>query len=149
MIEGEKESKGFENLEAWKVGRELTNQVYNITKEGVIGRDYGFVDQIRRAALSVMNNVAEGYERGSSKDFTKFLFIARGSAGEVRSMLYVALDQEYVSRENFEHIRDLSVRCSQLCWGLIKYNLKKGDWKTRIITLALIFMSAFHVLRDT
>lgn len=107
------EVKGFENLEAWKVARELTNRIYELTKEGLISRDYGFVDQIRRASISVMNNLAEGHERGSSKDFVKFLFIARGSAGEVRSMLY----------------RDTAIRCSQLCWGLIKYNLKNGDWK--------------------
>lgn len=126
MTEG---AKSFENLEAWKVARELTNRIYNLTKEGQISRDHGFVDQIRRAAISVMNNVAEGHERGSSKDFVKFLFIARASAGEVRSMIYIALDQGYIPNNDFMEIRDASIRCSQLCWGLIKYNLKKGDWK--------------------
>ncbi|PKN64988.1 MAG: four helix bundle protein [Deltaproteobacteria bacterium HGW-Deltaproteobacteria-15] len=135
------ETKCFENLEAWKIARELTNRIYGLTREEPMARDFGFIDQIRRASVSVMNNLAEGHERGSSKEFVKFLFIARGSAGEVRSMLYVALDQGYMLRENFEDIRDLAIRCSQLCWGLIKYHLKNADWKTRIVTLALIFSS--------
>lgn len=123
------EVKGFENLEAWKVARELANRIYAITKEGTVTRDYGFIDQIRRASISILNNLAEGYERGSSKDFVKFLFIARGSAGEVRSMLYIAFDQSYITNKSFEELKELAIRCSQLCWGLIRYNLKKGDWK--------------------
>ena len=118
------EPKGFENLEAWKLARELTNSIYAMTAQGGSVRNYGFVDQIRRAAVSVMNNIAEGYERGSARDFVKFLYIARGSAGEVRSMLYIALDQNYITKEVFIDLRDLAVRCSQLCWGLIKYKMK-------------------------
>ena len=87
----------FEDLEAWQISRELTNQIYTITRKESIRRDYSFVDQIRRATISIMNNIAEGFERGSNKDFAKFLFIARGSAGEVRSMLYVGLDQGYLT----------------------------------------------------
>ena len=79
--------KRFEDLEAWQLSRELTNQIYTITKRESICRDFSFVDQIRKAAISIMNNIAEGFERGSNKDFVKFLFIARGSAGEVRSLL--------------------------------------------------------------
>ena len=139
------ETKSFENLEAWKVSRELTNRIYAVTKEGKIVRDYGFIDQIRRAALSIMNNLAEGHERGSPRDFTKFLFIARGSAGEVRSMLYIALDQSYISQEDFDELKELAIRCSQLCWGLIRYNLKRGDWKSKISILCLIVLSAFYL----
>ena len=109
--------KRFEDLEAWQIARELTNQIYAITKKEFIARDFGFVDQIRKAAISTMNNVSEGFERGSNKDFAKFLFIARGSAGEVRSMLYIALDQQYVATETFNHCYDICVRCSQLCWA--------------------------------
>ena len=137
------EIKSFENLEAWKISRELTNRIYAITKEGRIVNDYGFIDQIRRASVSIMNNLAEGHERGSPKDFSKFLFIARGSAGEVRSMLYIALDQSYISHQIFEEVKNLAIRCSQLCWGLIKYNLKKSDWKTKFKTLILIALNAF------
>lgn len=87
----------FEDLDAWKVGRELANQIYTFGRESGFSKDYGFKDQIQRAAVSVMNNIAEGFERGSNKDFAKFLFIARGSVGEVRSMLYLALDQKYIA----------------------------------------------------
>ena len=108
----------FEDLEAWQIARELTNKIYSISRKESIRRDYGFVDQIRRAAISIMNNIAEGFERGSNKDFVRFLFIARGSAGEVRSMLYVGLDQGYLADDTFTRCHDLCVRCSQLCLGL-------------------------------
>ena len=135
--------KRFEDLEAWQIARELTNQIYAITRKEFIARDFGFVDQIRKAAISTMNNVSEGFERGSNKDFAKFLFIARGSAGEVRSMLYIALDQQYVATETFNHCYDICVRCSQLCWGLIKHLHKHSDWKTRVSISIIIFLSTF------
>ena len=102
----------FEDLTAWQIARELTNQIYSVTKEESLSRDFVFIDQIRKAALSVMNNISEGFERGSNKDFAKFLFIARGSAGEVRSMLYIALDQNYINVETFDRCLEVSVRCS-------------------------------------
>jgi len=77
-----------------------------------------------------MNNIAEGYERGSNKDFIKFLFIARGSAGEVRSMLYIALDQECINKKQFDDAYNLCVSSSRLCWSLIKYLKTHNDWKT-------------------
>ena len=132
----------FEDLEAWQIARELTNQIYTITKKECVRRDYGFVDQIRRAAISIMNNIAEGFERGSNKDFVKFLFIARGSAGEVRSMLYIGLDQNYLTDETFKMCHDICVRCSQLCWGLIKHLKKHSNWKTKVlITVMMLFGS--------
>jgi four helix bundle protein len=76
--------------------------------------------------------IAEGFDRGTNKDFVKFLFIARGSAAEVRSMLYVALDQGYLSEEEFEECRNLCIRCSQIIWGLIKSVRRKSDWVTGI-----------------
>ena len=130
----------FEDLEAWQIARELTNQIYTITQKESICRDFGFGDQIRRAAISIMNNIAEGFERGTNKDFAKYIFIARGSAGEVRSMLYVALDQEYLTRETFKQCHELSIRCSQLCWGLIKHLKKHGNWKAKVcITIITLF----------
>jgi four helix bundle protein len=122
----------FEDLEAWKLGRELARKSYRLTKTGLFAKDYGFADQIRRAAISVMNNIAEGFDRGTNKDFVKFLFIARGSAAEVRSMLYVALDQGYLSEEELEECRNLCIRCSQIIWGLIKSVRRKSDWVTGI-----------------
>ncbi len=133
----------FEDLEAWMLARELTNRIYGISKEGPITRDYGYIDQIRRASLSVMSNIAEGFERGSNKDFAKFIFIARGSAGEVRSMLYIALDQKYIDKKTFNEIHDLCIRSSQICWGLIKHLQKKSDWKTGLLIFAMLMASLF------
>ena len=110
----------FEELDCWQVARELTREVYALTAIDACRRDFGFVDQIRRASVSVMNNVAEGHERGTDKDFVKFLYIARASAGEVRSMTYVGMDQGYLSDTDFQKLQDLCRRSSALCWGLIK-----------------------------
>jgi four helix bundle protein len=120
----------FEELESWQVARTLANMVYAVTKQEAFRKDFGMVDQLRRAAVSIMNNMAEGYERGSNKDFAKFLFIARGSAGEVRSMLYLAKDQNYITEEQFSDALALVVRVAQLCWGMIKHLQKHSDWKT-------------------
>lgn len=129
----------FEDLDAWKVARELANRVYAMGRESGMSKDYGFKDQLQRAAVSVMNNVAEGYERGSNKDFAKFLFIARASAGEVRSMLYLALGQKYISNEQFNEGYELCVREAQLCWGIIKHLQKSSGWKTGVqISLMLL-----------
>ena len=138
----------FEDLEAWQIARELTNKIYSISRKESIRRDYGFVDQIRRAAISIMNYIAEGFERGSNKDFVRFLFIARGSAGEVRSMLYVGLDQGYLADDTFTRCHDLCVRCSQLCWGLIKHLNKHSNWKTKaLITIMMLFGPILTLLR--
>ncbi len=122
----------FEELDCWKVARRLTNESYAVTRNEPCCRDYGFIDQMRRAALSVMNNIAEGFERGSNKDFVRFLFIARASAGEVRSMTYIGLDQGYFDKQKFDELQELTRRCGQLCWGMIKHLRKHLDWKSRI-----------------
>jgi four helix bundle protein len=114
-----KKVEKFEDLVVWQMGREIARDIYSLTT-AVGQRDFGFCDQIRRAAVSIMNNVAEGYERGSNKDFAKFLFIARGSCGEVRSMLYVAMDQHYIAEDEFERISAQCRQCSAATWGLIK-----------------------------
>jgi len=130
----------FEELDCWTVARELVNAVYATTADKACGRDYAFVDQMRRAALSVMNNIAEGFEQDTNKDFVKFLFIARASAGEVRSMTYVGLDQKYFDREAFDELQTLSRRCSQLCWGMIKHLRKHLDWKSKVSLLVFLFI---------
>ena len=122
----------FEDLDAWKVARELSNLIYAFGRETGFAKDYGFKDQVQRAAVSVMNNIAEGFERGSNKDFAKFLFIARASTGEVRSMLNLALDQKYITDEQFNEAYNLCVRESQLCWGLIRHLQNNSDWKTGV-----------------
>ncbi len=118
----------FEDLIAWQRSRELANRVCSLSKNEPFKKDYSLVDQIRRAAVSVMNNIAEGFERGSNKDFVKFLFISKGSAGEVRNILYLALDQNYISKEEFQNTYDISVEVSRIIWGLIKNLRDKEEW---------------------
>lgn len=120
----------FEELESWQVARTPANMIYERTKQDAFRKDFWMVDQMRRAAVSIMNNIAEGYERGSNKDFAKFMFIARGSAGEVRSMLYLAKDRKYLSEDPFNAALDLVIRSAQLCWGMIKHLQENSDWKT-------------------
>ncbi len=126
------EIRTFEDLEAWKTGRELTKTIYTLTQRNLFSRDFGLTDQIRRAAVSVMTNVAEGFERGSNKDFVRFLFIARGSSGEVRSLLYVALDQDYITEKDFNATHKLCIQSSKIIWGLIKNLRSKSGWITGI-----------------
>jgi four helix bundle protein len=126
------QSQSFEELECWRLARELANCVYELTRCGSVNKDYGYVDQIRRASISVMNNIAEGHEKGSNKDFVKFLYIARGSAGEVRSMLYIGHDQSYINDENYQHAKKLAVDVSKTCYGLIRYLSRNLDWKSNL-----------------
>lgn len=95
----------FEDILAWKHARALAKLVYAACLEPRISRDFGFVDQIRRASVSVMNNIAEGYERDTNAEFLRFLSIAKGSAGEVRSMLYLGLDAGYLGGDSFSAIK--------------------------------------------
>ena len=110
--------KYFEDLEIWQLARNLTNEIYKATGNSRFAKDYGLVDQIRRASVSIMSNIAEGFERGGNQEFSQFLYIAKGSCGEVRAQLYVALDQEYIDREKFNELfrsfKKLSVMISNL-----------------------------------
>src|SRR5437870_6461434 len=83
--------KHFEDLEVWKEARRLTRQVYRLTKDSRFSKDFGLSNQMQRAAVSIMSNIAEGFERGGNQEFIQFLYVAKGSCGEVRSQLYVAL----------------------------------------------------------
>ena len=120
--------KYFEDLEVWKEARHLNRQVYQITQDTVFSRDFGLRDQIRRAAVSVMSNIAEGFERGGNKEFIQFLYIARGSCGEVRSQLYVAFDQGYIGQGVFDGILNSSRRLSVMMRNLVGY-LENGAMK--------------------
>jgi four helix bundle protein len=93
--------KKFEELRIWQESRELTKFVYKLTSKSIFKSDYGLKDQIQRAAVSVMTNIAEGFERDSNKEFIKFLKYSKGSCGEVRSLLYVALDLDYIGEKEF------------------------------------------------
>lgn len=107
----------FEDIQSWKKAQDLTGQVYAVFKNN---KDYGFRDQIQRAAISISNNVAEGYERRSNSEFKQFLFIAKGSCGEVRSMLYAARTLQYLDKKEHETLLASCLETSKLLSGLIK-----------------------------
>jgi four helix bundle protein len=94
--------KRFEDIDAWKGARQLTSMIYDVSASGSFTRDRGLQDQIRRAAVSIMANIAEGFERGGRKEFIQFLSIAKSSLGEVKSHLYVALDSKYIDQAQFD-----------------------------------------------
>ena len=111
----------FEDIEAWKRARELVRGIYQLTSEGNFARDYSLKDQIRRASVSVMSNIAEGFSRKSNKEFIQFLHVAKGSASEVQSQLYIALDLKYMSEATFKELYELSDEIIRLVSGFIKY----------------------------
>lgn len=111
---------GFEELVAWQKARELTRAIYQVTASGEFARDYGLRDQIRRAAVSVMSNIAEGYERGGRSEFHQFLVIAKASCAEVRSQLYIAHDVGYLDSKAFEELKADTEELSCILAGLRK-----------------------------
>ncbi len=107
-------ARKFEDLIFWQKARELTRIVYSISKNGMFQKDFELKDQIRRAAVSVMSNIAEGFGRGGNKEFIQFLFVAKGSAAEAQSHLHVALDQEYIDAGKFETAYDKAEEITRL-----------------------------------
>ncbi|MHB1351379.1 MAG: four helix bundle protein [Desulfobulbaceae bacterium] len=107
----------FEDVIAWQKARKLTSSVYKQFKEC---KDYGFRDQICRAAVSIMNNIAEGSERQTKKELKQFLYIAKGSCAEVRSMLHLANDLMYISPNQYKQLQDGSIEIAKILSGLIK-----------------------------
>ena len=112
---------GFEDLKVWQLARELVLAAYQLTSSQVFGRDHALRDQIRRAAVSSMANIAEGFERGSNRDFVRFLYMARGSAGEVRSHLYVARDLDYITGMEFERMASRVIGLSKGVFRFIEH----------------------------
>ena len=111
--------KRFEEIVAWQEARKLAKMVYAVTREGAFAKDYGLRDQIQRAAVSVGSNIAEGFERSGNKEFAKFLWIAKGSSGEVISQLYTALDIGYISDAQLEELATQARHCSYLIYKLV------------------------------
>ena len=108
----------FQDLIAWQKARTLTARIYRITAEGSFARDFGLKDQIRRAAVSVMSNIAEGFERGRPSEFHQFLSIAKGSCAELRSQLFVAFDAGYLKQIDFEDLLEAAVEVGRIVGGL-------------------------------
>ncbi|HLZ12614.1 MAG TPA: four helix bundle protein [Candidatus Acidoferrum sp.] len=118
----------FEDIEAWQTARELTRGIYTLTSQGAFSRDFGLRDQMRRAAVSVMSNIAEGFESRTEILFLEFLGRAKGSAGELRAQFYVAYDAGYVSPEEAETLRNACAKCSSQISRLMEY-LKQSNAK--------------------
>ena len=113
--------KQFEEIHAWQTAREITREVYKLSEQGRFGRDFGFRDQIRRAAVSTMSNIAEGFESNTQALFINYLGHAKASAGEVRSQLYIAYDLGYISKDKFDFLIQLTRKCSSQVYKFMMY----------------------------
>lgn len=118
--------KNFEDLEIWKDARLLTRGVYQLTKDTRFSKDFALRDQIQRAAVSIMSNITEGFERGGNQEFIQFLYVAKASCGEVRSQLYVALDQSYITEKDCDDVSKSFRRLSIMISNLIDYLKHSG-----------------------
>jgi four helix bundle protein len=108
-------------MEVWQRARELTRDLYAISNQGSFSRDIGLREQVRRAAVSIVSNIAEGFERRGDREFARFLLMAKGSAGEIRAQLYVAFDLDYLSRAEFDRLSAAAVEISRMVSSLIVY----------------------------
>ena len=111
----------FEDIEVWQLARKFVSRVYEITNNENFKKDFALKDQIRRASLSIISNISEGFERQSNLEFVRFLYIAKASSGEARAQLYIALDLEYINESDFKKLIDESERISKSISGFIKY----------------------------
>ena len=118
----------FENIKAWQKARELTKAIYAMSNDGQFARDFGLRDQIRRASVSIMSNIAEGFGRGGNKEFIQFLSTAKGSASEVQAQLYVALDAGYINQDQFQKLYSETEATARMIAGLLRY-LQNSDFK--------------------
>ena len=116
----------FEEIEAWQIARQLTFEIYGISKKSPFARDFTLQKQIRDASVSVMANIAEGFERSGSGEFQQFLAIAKGSGGEVISHLYVALDQGYINHDEFRRLEKIARDTGRKIGGLMSY-IRQSD----------------------
>jgi four helix bundle protein len=118
--------KYFEELETWKEARRIAGEIYRLTRNSKFTRDFGLSGQIQRAVVSIMSNIAEGFERGGNQEFIQFLYIAKGSCGEVRSQIYVALDQSYLEQEKADELVNSLKRLSTMISNFINYIKRSG-----------------------
>jgi four helix bundle protein len=120
--------KSFDKIEAWQNARKLAVEIYEITKRENFSKDFALRDQCRKACISVMSNISEGFERDGTNEFIQFLSIAKGSIGEIKSQLCIALDQGYIQNNTFNRILDLANETARMIAGLITY-LRNSDLK--------------------
>jgi len=120
----------FEDLDCWQEARKLVNSVYSVCSVSEFKKDFGLSDQIKKSAISIMANIAEGFSRKTNKEFIQFLFIAKSSAAELQSHLYIAMDQGYITKEKFTELYDHSDKIQRMISNLIKY-LRTQTQKTR------------------
>lgn len=118
---------GFEDLRIWQAARELVRSVYRLTNKQKFHKDSAMRDQLRRAAVSSMPNIAEGFERGSKREFVRFLYMAKGSSGEIRSHLYVARDLNYITSSEFEQVGGQAVALSKGVFRFIQHLESSGQ----------------------
>lgn len=118
---GKEKIKSFTDLNTWKEGHKLVLMIYEATKSFPIEEKYGLIDQLRRAAVSITSNVAEGFSRQSLKEKSKFYFTAKGSNTELQNQILVAKDVNYINKETFDRIANQSIKTNKLLMGLIKY----------------------------
>ena len=121
-------AKRFEELEVWIKAKELSVSIYEITNDGEFKKDFGLRDQIRRASVSVVSNIAEGFERNGNKEFSQFLSLAKGSAGEIRAQLYIASELCYLNEKDFNLLIGKVTEVSKMLSGLMTY-LKQTELK--------------------
>ena len=120
----------FEDMAVWRKSRLLTREIYILARERGMRRDYSLCDQLCRAAVSIMSNIAEGYERDGKKEFIQMLSCAKGSCGEVRSQLYTVKDLNLIDSEQFEHLYGATVEIAKMLSGLMSY-LKSTTYRGR------------------
>jgi four helix bundle protein len=151
-MEERKRIERFEDLIAWQKARALTAEIYRVTNQNDFGRDFGLRDQIRRAAVSVMSNVAEGFERNRPAEFHQFLSVAKASCGEVRSQLYVALDAGYLDLCAFEALRSQAEEVSRITGGLrasVARSRVLGPFYSALFTQHFLLRTLFYSALST
>lgn len=124
-------AKAFEDLEIWKLSISITEKVYIVITNSKLKTDYALSDQIKRATISISSNIAEGFERNNNKDFRRFLYYSKGSAGEVRSQLFIALSQKYINTEDYNILYNDLINISKQLKGFIIYLSKWDEQKNK------------------
>ena len=137
-------AKSFEDLQVWQDTRKFVKSIYELTSLDNFKKDYGLKDQIQRASVSIMNNISEGFERDSNKEFMRFLSYSKGSAGEVRSMLYVAMDLEYISKNHFDDNYKNAVDIIKQIANFKKY-LRNYAMKEKINKIKLFILKVLNI----